>query len=205
MSKEFIKEIKKGISEMCNKVGFNKNKQYLYYIKPYTENVAAILHFGFYTHQMSGHILVDVSIGVSYKNVEELYCKLCEIANSTYDFTIIRQIGYLMPERHYKDWDFVEGDDNTGVFEDLLRQIKTYGFDYVESMKDFNNLFKAFEMGTSILNVSRDRRLPILYYLKGEKEKGLKFIEEALERQQHGGVEEFDLDYPDFAEKYKAL
>jgi hypothetical protein len=74
-------------------------------------------------------------------------------------------------------------------------------------MKDFNTLFQTFEIcGGSVVNVSRDRRLPILYYLKGEKEKGLKFIEEAIERQQQpGGEEQFDSNYLDFAERYKSL
>jgi hypothetical protein len=202
VSREFIKEINKGISEMCKEIGFKK-KQY-FFIKPYTENVIAVLCWGIYTRQMRGHVFVSAFVGVTYKDVEELFCKLCGIDNPVFDFTILKQIGYVMPEDSYKEWDFVEGSDNSGIFKDLFRHIKTYGFEYFEKMKDFNNLFQTFEKG-SVLNISRDRRLPILYYLKGEKEKGLKFIEEALERQQHGGVEDFDMDYPDFAERYKAL
>ena len=189
---------------MCKEIGFKK-KQYLFFIKPYTENVIAVLGFGIYTHQMPGHVFVGPFVAVTYKDVEELFCKLCGIDNPVFDFTFLKQIGYVMPEDSFKEWDMVEGSDNTGVFEDLFKHIKTYGFEYFEKMKDFNNLFQTFEIRGSVVDVSRDRRLPILYYLKGEKEKGLKFIEDALERQQHGGVEEFDLDYPDFAERYKAL
>ncbi len=189
---------------MCNKVGFKKN-QYLF-IKPYAENVIAVLHFGIYTHQKPGHIFVDVSVGVSYKNVEELFCKLCGINNPVFDYTILSQIGYVMPENDYKAWDYVEGADNSGVFEDLFRHIKTYGFDYFESMKDFNILFQAFENRGSVVNVSRDRRLPILYYLKGEKEKGLKFIEETIKKQRQSiGMGQLDSDYMEFAERYKDL
>lgn len=204
MSKEFNNEIQRVITEMCKEIGFKK-KQYLY-IKPFTENVIAVLHFGIYTHQMSGHVFVDAKVGVTYKDVEEIFCKLCGIDNPVFDFTILRQIGYVMPENSYKEWDLVEGSDNTGVFEDLFRNIKTCGFDYYEKMKNFNNLFQTFEIRGSVVDVSRDRRLPILYYLKGEKEKGLKFIEKTIERQQQPGDEEqFDSNYLDFAERYKAL
>ena len=56
------------------------------------------------------------------------------------------------------------------------------------------------------MNVSRDRRLPILYYLKGEKEKGLKFIEETIKKQQQSiGMGQLDSDYMEFAERYKDL
>ncbi|MBR4593107.1 MAG: hypothetical protein IKO33_00810 [Bacteroidaceae bacterium] len=73
-------------------------------------------------------------------------------------------------------------------------------------MKDFNILFQAFENRGSVVNVSRDRRLPILYYLKGEKEKGLKFIEETIKKQQQSiGMGQLDSDYMEFAERYKDL
>lgn len=227
MSREFTKEIKREITEKCKEIGFKKKQNF--YIKPYTENVIAVLFFGFYSFQMPGHVFVAAFVGVTYKDVEEIFCKLCGIANPVFDYTILGQIGYVMPENSFKEWDMVEGSDNTGVFEDLFKNIKTYGFEYFEKMKDFNNLFQTFEIRGSVVNVSRDRRLPILYYLKGEKEKGLKFIEEAIERENTpvdmeslikesqmtfpdaevtiitSGPGRVDPEYLEFKERYKAL
>ena len=228
MSRLFRKEIEKGISEMCKEMGFIKKKYD--FIKPLTDNVSATLNFGIYSHQAPGHIFVYPSAGVSYKDIEELYSRLIGADNYIFNATIQMPIGYIMPEDTYKEWDFVEGSNNTAVFEDLLRHIKTYGFEYFERMSDFNNLFKAFEIRTPcLLNISRDRRLPIIYYLMGEKKKGLKFIEEAIERENtpvdmeslikeakstfpdaevtiiSSGLGRVDPKYLEFVERYKAL
>ena len=112
---------------MCKEIGFKK-KQYLFFIKPYTENVIAVLGFGIYTHQMPGHVFVGPFVAVTYKDVEELFCKLCGIDNPVFDFTFLKQIGYVMPEDSFKEWDMVEGSDNTGVFEDLFKHIKSQSF-----------------------------------------------------------------------------
>lgn len=181
MSKIFKKEIDKGISEMCKAIGFKK-KQYCF-IKPIGANTTAVLNFGMVTHQLQGHIYINVSVGVSNKNVEALYVNLTQTDNRIFTTTIKLQIGYLTPEDSYKEWDFIEGADNTTVFEDILEHIQSYGFAYFEKMKDFDNLFKAFEVRSpGLLNISRDKRLPILYYIRGEKEKGIEFINEAIER-----------------------
>lgn len=182
MSQLFKKEIEKGLVAICNRIGFKK-KQY-YFIKPIDNNVIATLGFGMILHKAKGHIFIDVTIGVSHKNVEQLYAKLVGIDKPLLQSTIGKQIGYLMPEKSYKEWDFIENADNTYVYEDLLKNIQTYGFAYQEKMKDFDNLFEAIEKREQgVLNQARDRYLPILYYLKGDKQKGLKSIEEAIERQ----------------------
>ena len=101
-----------------------------------------------------------------------------------YDNTIALQLGDLMKENRYKEWDFSENSDNNAVFEDLFENIQTYGFDYMEKMKDFDNLLNAYEIRVpGLLNIKRDYRLPILYFIKGEIQKGLKFIDEVIERQ----------------------
>ena len=224
MSIWFKIEIKKRLSEICKKMGFKKKQNV--FIMPYSENVLAILFFSVDELWEPGNVSVSVSVGVTYKDVEELYHKLCEVDKSLFTHTIWEQIGYLMPEKFYKEWNFLEGSDNTYVYEDILKCIQTYGFDFYDRMKDFNNLLRAFEIRTPcLLNISRDRRLPILYYLNGEKEKGLKVIEEAIARQKQpvdktptikprgaevvvivgSGYGKVDPTYLKFVKKYKAL
>ena len=226
MSQGFKKEVEKGLATISKEVGFKKKKYNFY--KPINELVYATLGFGMATHKDKGHIYVNVTIGVSHKDVEELRAKAT--GYNSLDImqpTIGIQIGYLMQDNSFKEWDFVENADNSSLYEDILKNIQTYGFAYQEKMKDFDNLLEAFEKRVpGVLNQGRDRYLPILYYLKGDKQRGLKAIEEAIERQKKpldesnipkfsGAKEEItiigssigkvDPEYLKFAENYKLL
>lgn len=220
----FRKEVEKGLAEICNRMLFKK-KQY-YFIKPMNASVIATLSFGFILYKAKGHIFIDVAVGVSHNAIEELYAKLTGIDKSIFKHTISLQLGDVMPGNSYEEWDFVENADNSSVYENLLSCIQTYGFAYQEKMKDFDNLLEPFEKREpGILNYYRDRYLPILYYLKGDKQKGLKAIEAAIERQKQPfkesdlpklsgedvltiigpGIGKVDPEYLKFAEKYEAL
>jgi len=225
MSQVLKKEVERGLATICNKIGFKK-KQY-YFIKSIDNNVIATLNFGFILHKAKGHVFIDIGVGIFHKDIEELYTKLTGIDKSVFKHTISLQIGYLMPENSYKEWDFIENVDNSSVYENLLHCIQTYGFAYQEKMKGFDNLFEAIEKRVpGVLNQARDRYLPILYYLKGEKQKGLQFIGEAIERQKKpfdetsmpkfsgakevitivgSGYGKVDPEYLKFVDKYKEL
>lgn len=183
MSQGLKKDVEKSLVVMCNRIGFKK-KQY-YFIKPIDNNVMATLHFGITTQSIKMHIYVNLTIGVSHRKIEELYAKLTGNDNGLIQSTIGLQIGYLMPGNSFKEWEFTENRDNAPIYEDMLKQIQMYGLPFQEKMKDFNNLFEAIDKREpGILNQARDRYLPILYYLKGDKQKGLETIEAAISRQQ---------------------
>lgn len=181
MSKQFKKEIEEGLSEMCNAIGFKKKKNH--YCKLIKDNVYATLGIGM-SQRIRGHVLVDVTIGVRYEDVEELRNKLTDCKSSKYiQPTIGTQLGYLMPDNDYREWVCIEGADNAPQLNDLSNSIVAYGYKYIDRMANFDNLFEAFaKREPGILIHARDEYLPMLYYLKNEKEKGLKFIEEAIER-----------------------
>jgi len=228
MAQTFNNLVEKGLVNMCGKIGFKKRKYNFY--KPMNELVYATLGFPLAKHVAKGHIYVNVVVGVLHKNVENLYYKLTGYNRlDIMQPTIGNTIDDLIPENSYKEWDFIEGEDNSHLYDDILSCIQTYGFPYQEKMKDFDNLLEAFEKrAPGILNWARDRYLPILYYLKGDKQKGLKFIEEAIERQKQpisetelerlkklagpggqviigSGIGKVDPEYLKFAENYKAL
>jgi hypothetical protein len=183
MSKQLKKEIEKAIDEHIKKMGFKK-KKFMYY-KQIKHNVFVTLYFSFLTKYSDGNIEVDVTVGVLNKTIEELKYKLTGLNNLDLMLpTISTQIGYLMPEKNYKKWNFIENMDNTIVLNDLFNSIQTYGYPYFEQYLDIKQIFDLIEKGgTGVLNHNRDRCLPILYYLKGEKQKGIEFIETAIERQ----------------------
>jgi hypothetical protein len=181
MNSSFKKEVEKNLTEICKVLGFKKKKYNFY--KPLNTEVFATIGFGIAIHSKKGHVYVNVTIGVFYKNVEELKAKLTGY-NNNLDFmqpTIGIQIGYLMKENSFKEWDFTENKDNSIVYNDLFKNIQNYGFEYHEKMKNIDNLLESIEKRVpGVLNHAREKYLPIIYYLKGNKIKGIEFIDKTI-------------------------
>ncbi|KAF0203984.1 MAG: hypothetical protein FD170_673 [Bacteroidetes bacterium] len=227
MSQTLKLEIEKGISGLCKTIGFKRKK--FNYFKAMNENVFATLGFGLSSHAALGHVYVNITVGVIHRNVEDIRTRL--IGYNSLEImqpTIGIQLGYLMPEKSFKEWDFTEN-NRTPLFEDMLNSIQAYGFAYHEKMSDLNILFEAIENREhGVLNQARDMYLPILHFIRGDKQKGLTAIEEAIERQTNNnrikeierlkknvesvelvvigsGYGKVDPIYIEFAERYKAL
>lgn len=176
------KDIDKEITQRCKELGFKK-RQYNFY-KPLTNSSMATLGFGCASFRQRGHFFFNVTVGVFNKDIDELYSKLTGYSGAKYmQPTIGKQLGYLMPENDFYEWDIVDDADNAEKFDSMFSNIQKYGYPYQEKMSNFDNLFEAFyNRDSGILNEGREKTLPILYYMKGEKEKGIKFIQETIER-----------------------
>lgn len=182
MSQQFRKELERELTTRCKDIGFKKKKYNFY--KPINESIYATLGFGISNHGIKGNCLVNVVVGVYCKDVVDLFMQLIVGKVGTVYPIMGIQLGYLMPEATFKEWNFIEGVNNDIVFEDLFMNIKTYGFQYQERLNKFDRLLQAFEkMEPGISNYERDRYLPILYYLCGDKQKGEEVIKTAITRQ----------------------
>ena len=95
------------------------------------------------------------------------------------------QLGYLMPEKKYKEWEHIKDANNTAVMDDLLLNIQNYAIPYQAKFIDYSMFFNTINDINYTPYLIRDRYLPILYYLKGDKLSGIRVIDEAIERQLH--------------------
>lgn len=176
------KDIDKELSIRCKELMFKK-KKYNYY-KPLTNNIMATLGFGCTSFGKNGHSHINITIGVFYNEVDEIYLKLTGYSGyNCMQPTIGCQLGYLMPINDFYEWEIIDGADNSKKFSDIFDNIVKYGFPYQTKMTDFDNLFNSYyNRDRGVLNVSREKIIPILYYIKGEKEKGIEFIKETIAR-----------------------
>lgn len=169
-------ELKSYLSDL----GFKK-KGYDF-IKPINNNLIRTIGFGKTSYAVKGHTLINPFVGVGYRDVNELYANLCNVKYCECP-TMWQGLGYLMPEDEYKEWDFINDGNNDEVLSDMLSNLFHYGEFYWTRLSNFGELFNAvYVREKGLLNDRRERLLPILYYMKGEKENGIKFIQETIER-----------------------
>ena len=152
------------------------------FVKPISDNIIHTIGFGKSVYAVKGHTLINPFIGVGYRDINKLYADLCDVKFCECP-TLWQGLGYLMPENDYKEWDFINDGNNDEVLSDMFTNLFHYGEQYWIRLSDFDELFNAvYIREKGLLNDRRERLLPILYYMKGEKEKGIKFIQETIER-----------------------
>ena len=181
----FTQEIKKELDHRLKNIGFKK--KHYYYYKQWDKNMYLTISFGIASFLLPKHRLVSPTIGICYIDVNKLYEQLSdrEVANNIYP-TVSEGLGYIMPENTFKEWDFVENQDNTSIYDDMFKAITTYGFAYIIQKDRHDRIVDFFKTrekaGHQILSIS--------YFLNGEKEKGLQVFNDFLERMSHRPTDE---------------
>jgi len=169
--------VQKELDQRLKNLGFKK-KQFIYY-KQWDENTYLTIGFGIASFVLPGHRFVSPTIGICYVDVSRLYEQLSgrEILKNIYP-TVSEGLGYIMPVKTYKEWDFVENQDNTATYDDMFNAITTYGFAYITEKDRHNRIVDFFK--------NREKApcqvLSISYFLNGEKEKGLQIFNDFIER-----------------------
>lgn len=161
-------------------LGFKKKGHY--FIKSVSDNIIHTISFGKTSYAVKGHTFLNPFVGIGYRDVNELENKLSNVKYCECP-TMWQGLGYLMPEDEYKEWDFINDGNNDEVLSDMFSNLFHYGEFYWTRLSNFDELLNAvYVREKGLLNDRRERLLPILYYMKGEKEKGVEFIYETIER-----------------------
>ena len=213
MSKSDVRnEIKAKLLEY----GFKRKSHYvnekhrLSFIKKENNNILSI-SFG-EGWNSEGHTQIYPNIGIGYIDINKLYAKLSNIKRFDYPI-LLEGIGNLKPVKELMKWDFNDYGNNDNVLSEMVSTIFQYAEPYWKGMSVFDNLYNAVVNKKALLiNVEEERILPILHYLKGEKEKGKEIIEETLNSNKLQRTPSISLRgktaqdcYLDFAEKYEQL
>lgn len=165
------------LKELCQDLGYKK-KGYLFY-KQLTSEVSSTVGFNISSGQTITHRSVAPQIGVRYETVERL---LIEVVDEDwckgFSSTISSPIGYLMPENKWIEWDFDKYCENVIHFvENLSSAVQKYAVSYYEKFATLDMIISFLE-GLKFGSAKYDLfiRLPIMYYLTGDKSKGMGFI-----------------------------
>ncbi len=95
------------------------------------------------------------------------------------------EIGYLMPENKYYEWRITETDSDSSVEKiviNMVSNIQKYVIPYIEKYSTINRIIKGLEK-SELKSISNDKYLlPILYYLEGDKEHAIRYVEQTFLR-----------------------
>lgn len=176
--------------------GFEK-KKLDNYVRIINNNVLQNVVFSYATHSKKNAVYFNPIVGVIYKDIDSMMVALKELNISrTQTFTpmIGCPIGSLMPVKTFKEWKFTKNEPIDETANEMADFIIKYGIPYLDMLSNEENLVYGMEVG-SLGSDMRDYVLPILYYIRGNTEKALSFLDEVIKRR--------TLDFP--IDEYKAM
>ena len=179
---------------LCNKLsllGFKRKGQYDF-VKEHNGFIQTLS----FQHAVSQSHSRDYTILVSIRN--SLMEKIGHDTEVYFGGGWSVNIGYLTPCENYKEW-FVENsapnDVRQEIIDDIISNIETYAIPFLNKYSDIKKLIHGIEEGNRFLSFQSEYKLPILYYLNGECDLAILYMNEALKRKSTKAAK-VDDDYP---------
>ncbi|MCK9155478.1 MAG: hypothetical protein M0P12_05130 [Paludibacteraceae bacterium] len=179
MSQNFTRLVKKQLVDLFNGMGFKK-KGFCFY-KRITDQVSLTISYMVASRQEVGHVYVSPDIGILRHDIGRIYEKYKGYPITA---TVCTSLGYIMPCKKWYEFDFVENDDNVGVLEEIKNNIITHGYVFCKNLETLDEIENYYSLNTGSFEIYY---LPIIYYLQGNKEKGIEYIEAQIAKNKQKG------------------
>lgn len=158
----------------------------VYYEKRIRDNVALEILLGISSYSKPGHLLISPSLSVCFDSVSRLLYRLKELHRYhkyCLSPTIITQLYEYLPGDRFFEYDLNQSDLEAIPLtcQQIVDDIHQYGSVFFDKYQDWNNVVYSFENEKGHTALERDTILPIMYYLMGNKQKGLDYIKRRLE------------------------
>ncbi len=119
-------------------------------------------------------------VGIHHKAVEELVARFGEEKPDRYvSPTITRPIGYLLPERAFRQW--LLSETATDAAREMVDAVVQYGLPYMRTYSSLEALRRLLESGDAGPDHKVALRLPVVWLLLGDPQRGLSIAEQQLE------------------------
>lgn len=178
-----MKELKRKIRNLLDErlsVFFFQRKQGWNFIRVVGDNVIQIIGATFSSHHESSVIYINPVIGVIYKDMNQIEVQL-GMPDLLRGYTPMAGIslGYLCPEKNFKEWRFALGDTDEFIkknVHELAETIMKFGFPYLQNLSDTDYFIRQMS------DIESRYHLPVFYYLHGKKEQALEYIDETVKK-----------------------
>lgn len=178
----------KEIDQLIKGKGFNIEmiSSVRQYFKRVSDNIGLSIGFGFTSYMYPGHIGVSSSLGICFDNISRLNYQLNELHRYTkycLHPTISHELYMLLPGAEFFEYDLDQSNLEAIPLtcRQIMNDIHQYGSVFFDRYQDWDNVVYSFEKEKGYTDYERDTILPIMYYLMGNKQKGLDYIKRRLE------------------------
>lgn len=154
------------------------------------------------THGLPRLLKVNPVVGVRFIHLEKILLALSDDMPKRPMPVISKPLGYLMPEKSFRFWEFLEDGDGERVAESLASAVREYGELYIAAYSDWDVFSRDVGDVGLLIEHERAKILPIVHVINGDREEGRRIVETELERVASSG-DMYAQSYRIFAEKFR--
>jgi hypothetical protein len=125
---------------------------------------------------------INPVVGVRFAHLEEIMLQLRDDLPKKPMPVTSKPLGYLMPEKAYRAWDFVEGGDHERVAQSLAAAVRDYGEPYIAVNANWDTFSRAVGGVGFLVEHERAKILPVVRVINGDREEGRYLVESELGR-----------------------
>ena len=187
----FKKRLNVDITSRLKDIGFEKKG--IIYVFSNNQDSALSLNITSRRSYEKNVIVLSVHVGVSIQSVNRLFIRLNNLPEknryiSEYMFIVGSNLGYLMPEKGYKEWFFNEFTYSEETLNEMVDTIKKYAFHYYEGRNSLESLCHyVYETNEINTQIRRDEYYPIILYLSDKKNEAIRYVTQIRDSKRYEG------------------
>lgn len=153
------------------------------------------------THGLPDSVKVNPVVGVYYAHFGQIASALRDDIPRKPMPIISKPLGYLMPEKSFRVWEFRQGGDSEKTAASLSDAVRTYGEPFVEKYADWDNFSREIESAGLLMEHEKAKSLPLILAINDDLERARSMVESELVRV--ASLEDmYARSYRDFADKF---
>jgi len=177
--RDFSKAISSSVERELKKHSFEKKNEFFNWeINDETRGLIALDRIPYKQKNAFG---IAVGVGVINIIVQNIVSEFLGQENLKDLATISNGLSYLMPEHRWKEWAFRQSDANDSVIIDMMSAITKYGIPWMKRLSNMEAQIQELESKPWAINGSERFDLPVLYLLKGNKDRAVEFTRNVID------------------------
>ena len=167
--------------QALTKLGFTKRSGSL--LLPLTEDVQGWIGLNTASRRPDRLVAFNPVIGLRHQAVQQLVADLNQDMPDGYlTPTVSSPLGYLMPERQFRQWYFGEGVDSESVVRDLVAAVERYGLPFMVEHQTLSGIAELLAQGMVPVPEQRAERAVAVALLAGQPDRAEQELVTILKR-----------------------
>jgi hypothetical protein len=129
-------------------------------------------------------LIVEVNpvVGVRFDALDEIMVSLRDDISKNPMPVVSKPLGYLMPEKRFRTWNFLRDGDHEEVAASLAEAVTAYGAPYIATYADWVKLVQSAASDGFLLEHERVKVLPVILMIDQKCEEARQIVETELDR-----------------------